>query len=71
MDLPLDAQLNVDADELAGEYQQDHGKYLPLVNMLPSCPAMITIRGVSITSNYNFPCSTQTLNQIFFSTKTT
>jgi len=52
MDLPLEAQLNVDADELAGEYQQDDGKYLPLVNMMPSCPAMLTIRGISITSNY-------------------
>jgi hypothetical protein len=52
MDLPLDAQLNVDADELAGEYQQEHGTYLPLVNMMPSCPAMLTIRGISITNNY-------------------
>ena len=51
-DLPLEAQLNIEADELAGEYQDEHGKYRPLVNMLPSCPAMLSIHGISVTSNY-------------------
>ena len=52
LELPLEAQLNVDADELAGEYQEEHGKFRPLVHVLPSCPAMLAIRGISITSNY-------------------
>ncbi|OEU21556.1 hypothetical protein FRACYDRAFT_235180 [Fragilariopsis cylindrus CCMP1102] len=51
-DLSLEAQLNIEADELAGEYQDEHGKYRPLVNMLPSCPAMLSIHGISVTSNY-------------------
>jgi hypothetical protein len=50
--LPLEAQLNDDADELAGEYQLSHGAYRPFINMLPSCTAMLTIRGISVTSNY-------------------
>jgi hypothetical protein len=50
-DLPLEAQLNVDADELAGEFQKEHGIYRPVIHMLPSCSAMLTIRGVSVTSN--------------------
>lgn len=51
-DLSLEAQLNIDADALAGEYQEVYGTYWPLVNILPSCPAMLTIRGISVTSNY-------------------
>jgi len=31
------AQLNIDADALAGIFQKDHGTYLPKVQMLPSC----------------------------------
>jgi hypothetical protein len=51
-ELPLEAQLNIDADELAGEFQEEYGKFRPLVHVLPSCPAMLAIRGISITSNY-------------------
>ena len=51
-DLPLEAQLNIEADELAGEYQEEYGKYRPLVHMLPSCPATLSIQGISVTSNY-------------------
>jgi len=51
-DLPLEAQLNIEADELAGTFQQTDGKFRPLVHLLPSCPAMLAIRGISITSNY-------------------
>jgi hypothetical protein len=50
-DLPLEAQLNIDADELAGIFQQRSGKSRPIVHMLPSCPAMLLIQGISITSN--------------------
>jgi len=49
---PLEAQLNIDADELAGIFQQRSGKSRPIVHILPSCPAMLLIRGISITSNY-------------------
>jgi hypothetical protein len=51
-ELPLEAQLNIDADELAGEFQDEYGKFRPIVHLLPSCPAMLAIRGISITSNY-------------------
>ena len=52
-ELSIVAQLNVEADRLAGEFQKDHGKFRPLVTLLPSCLAMLSIRGTSITSNYN------------------
>ena len=51
-DLPLEAQLNLDADELAGLFQQRSGMSRPIVHMMPSCPAMLLIRGISVTSNY-------------------
>ena len=51
-ELPLKAQLNIDADHLAGLFQRDHGKYLPKVQLIPSCPAVLHIRGVTITSNF-------------------
>ena len=51
-DLPLEAQLNIDADELAGEYQNEQGKFLPIIHTLPSCSAMLSIGGISVTSNY-------------------
>jgi len=52
-ELSIMAQLNVEADRLAGDFQRDHGKFRPIITLLPSCPAMLTIRGISITSNYN------------------
>lgn len=51
-ELSLEAQLNIEADALAGEFQESYGKFRPLVHMLPSCTAMLSIRGISITSNY-------------------
>ena len=48
----MKAQLNIDADHLAGLFRRDHGKYLPKVQMIPSCPAVLHIRGVTITSNF-------------------
>jgi hypothetical protein len=51
-DLPLEAQLNVDADKFAGDFQIAKGKFRPMVFLLPSCDAMLSIRGISITSNY-------------------
>ena len=51
-DLNLEAQLNVDADKFAGDFQLEKGKFRPMVFLLPSCDAMLSIRGISITSNY-------------------
>jgi hypothetical protein len=43
-DLELEAQLNVDADKYAGDFQLAKGKFRPLVSLLPSCDAMLLIR---------------------------
>jgi hypothetical protein len=51
-DIELEAQLNVDADKYAGDFQRAKGKFRPLVSLLPSCDAMLPIRGISVTSNY-------------------
>jgi len=51
-DLSLEAQLNVDADWYAGKYQDESGKYLPQCTILPACPVMLSIRGISVTSDY-------------------
>jgi hypothetical protein len=51
-DLVLEAQLNVDADKYAGDLQLVNGKFRPIVSLLPSCDAMLSIRGISVTSNY-------------------
>ena len=50
--LPLLAQLNVEADKLAGLYYLKAPLSTPLASVLPSCPAMLTINGSSITSDY-------------------
>ena len=49
--LDTNARLNVDADRLAGEYQRRKGTFRPLSPILPSCPAMVSIQGISVTSN--------------------
>ena len=46
-------QVNVEADRLAGEFQKYHGKFRPLVTILPSCPAMSLMRRIIITSFHN------------------
>jgi hypothetical protein len=50
-DLTLEAQLNVDADWYAGKYQEEEGKYSPQCTILPACPAMLSIRNISVTSD--------------------
>mmetsp|Transcript_26911 Transcript_26911/g.56370 ORF Transcript_26911/g.56370 Transcript_26911/m.56370 type:complete len:92 (+) Transcript_26911:133-408(+) len=54
-ELPLLAQLNIEADNklVAGQFQQDYGQYFPVVPVFPASPAMLAIRGISITSQYN------------------
>jgi hypothetical protein len=51
-DLELEAQLNVDADKYAGDFLLAKGNFRPLVSLLPSCDAMLSIRGISVTSIY-------------------
>lgn len=48
----LKAHLNVDADELAGPYQDQYGKVIPTVEMLPSSPAIFSLRVSDITGQY-------------------
>jgi hypothetical protein len=48
----LEVQLNVDADKYAGDFQLANGTFRPIVSLLPSCDAMLSIRGISVTSNY-------------------
>ena len=45
-------QKNVLADQLAGEYNDVNGAFRPLASILPSCPATLSLRGVSVTSDY-------------------
>ena len=45
------AKSNVQADCLAGDYQERKGAFRPLAPVLPSCPSMISIQGISVTSN--------------------
>ena len=51
-ELSLLAQLNVEADKLAGKFHTDYGRYCPGVPVLPASPAMLVIREVSISSPY-------------------
>jgi prenyltransferase beta subunit len=51
-DLDLEANLNVDAEKYAGGFELAKGNFQPLVSLLPSCDAMLSIRGISVTSNY-------------------
>jgi hypothetical protein len=40
------------AELYAGDFQLAIAKFRPLVSLLPSCDAMLSIRGISVTSNY-------------------
>jgi exonuclease III len=50
--LSLDAQLNVDADRLAGDYQQRKGAPHPEVPRFPHNPAQLVLSGQTITAGY-------------------
>ena len=47
----MEATLNIEADKLAGEYQDEFGAYSPITHMYPSSPAVLEIDGMTITSN--------------------
>ena len=50
--LKVEAQMNVDADKLANEYQKKDKQYRPKVSPSEICPAMIHIRGATITGRF-------------------
>ena len=52
-DLSLASQLNVDADKLAGEAYSKSSLSTQQTLLLPSCPAILSIRNISITNDYN------------------
>ena len=49
--MSTEAKLNVEADHLAGLYQDELGVYIPGTHMYPSSPAVLEINGMTITSN--------------------
>ena len=49
-----EAILNVEADRLAGEYQDKLVAYSPITHMYPSSPAVLKINGMTITSNVRY-----------------
>ena len=42
-ELSLEAKLNIEADKLAGDFQQQYGTHFPIVPLLPSSPAVLSI----------------------------
>ena len=49
--MSAEAILNVEADQLAGEYQDKLGIYNPIRHIYPSSPAVLEINRMTITSN--------------------
>jgi hypothetical protein len=47
-DLPFHAQLNVDADKLAGTYQLKHSSHCLIIPFFPTCPIALDILGRTI-----------------------
>jgi hypothetical protein len=50
--LPLFAQLNCDADKIAGQYQDQHGRVRPILMMTPNTRALIYSPNGSITGKF-------------------
>jgi hypothetical protein len=50
--LDLMGQLNVDADEQAGDFNLEHGEYRPFTLMFPSTRAHLQLRDGTVTSRY-------------------
>jgi len=52
-ELTLQAQLNCDADRIAGEYQKRTDNKTPwIVALTPECPVHLDIQGSTVTSKY-------------------
>lgn len=53
MKVPLDTQLNIEANALAELYYTSGGKQsTAIAHILPSSPAMLTINGITTSNNY-------------------
>ena len=50
-ELTIEEKLNVVADKLAGQYQNELGSYCPIAHMYPSTPDVLEINNMTITSN--------------------
>ena len=50
-EMSMEATLNVVADKLAGDFQDQLGAYRPITHMYTSSPAVLEINGMTITSN--------------------
>ena len=46
------ANMNIIADGIAGDFNQEQGKIIPCSPLLPSCPAQLRIGGITVSSNY-------------------
>ena len=49
--MSTEAILNVEADQLAGEYQDDLGPYSPITYMYRSSPVVLEINGLTIPNH--------------------
>ena len=49
--MSTEAKLNIEADRLAGLYQNELRAYSPITHMYPSSPAVSEIDGTTITSS--------------------
>lgn len=49
--MSTETNLNVEADQLAGLYQDEFGAYSPITHMYPSSPEVLEINDMTITSN--------------------
>ena len=50
-ELFIEALLNIEADQLPVDFQEQEGTNRPIDLILPCCATMLDIKGVSITSN--------------------
>ena len=51
VEMSIEAVLNVEADRLAGKYQDELGAYSPITHMYLLSPAVLETNGMTITSN--------------------
>ena len=42
----------MDVDKLAGAYHKSFGAYLPVTPIVPACPVTLSLRVVTLTTNY-------------------
>ena len=52
-ELSIEALLNIEADRLAGDFQEQEGENRPIVAMLPCCPTMLDIKELALRVIYS------------------